>query len=101
MSDPIIVPLSKAITAHGESVDELRFRPPTTEEYMQYGTPTLLIPSADGESVGVEIRAKVIGQYISRLASIPLSSVKALDIPDFMRCQGAVMSFFSGGDGEA
>lgn len=91
------VKLTKPITAHGEEVAELIFREPTTEDVMQIGVPQLLIPSADGESVGVEVRAKVVGQYIARLAAIPLSSVKQLSIKDFNVCTGAVMGFFSGG----
>lgn len=96
-----VIALSKPIIAHGEEVSELTFREPTPEDVMQIGTPQLLLPSADGESVGIEIRAKVVGHYISRLAAIPMSSVKAMAMGDFMRCQGAVMGFFNSGDGEA
>lgn len=95
------VPLKKPIIAHGEEVSELTFRDPTPEDVMEIGTPQLLLPSADGESVGIEIRAKVVGKYISRLGAIPLSSVKAMGLGDFMRCQGVVMGFFNNGDGEA
>ncbi len=91
------VPLSKPITAHGEETAELNFREPTTEDVMQIGVPQLLIPSADGESVGVEVRTKVVGQYIARLAAIPMSSVKQLSIKDFNACTGVVMGFFNGG----
>ena len=100
-ADPVSVPLAKPITAHGEEVILLALRQPTPEDVMQLGSPTLLIPSADGESVGIEIRAKVIGQYIMRLGSIPLSSVKAMAIGDFNRCQGVIMGFFGDGGGEA
>lgn len=91
------VALSKPITAHGEETSELTFREPTTEDVMQIGMPQLLIPSADGESVGVEVRTKVVGQYISRLAAVPLSSVKSMSIKDFNACTGVVMGFFSAG----
>lgn len=97
----VTVKLSKPITAHGEEVTQITLREPTAEDVMQVGSPQLLIPSADGESVGIEIRGKVIGQYISRLGSIPLSSVKSLPIGDFTRCQGEIMNFFGGGAGEA
>lgn len=91
------VALSKPITAHGEETSELTFREPTTEDVMQIGMPQLLIPSADGESVGVEVRTKVVGQYISRLAAVPLSSVKSMSIKDFNACTGVVMGFFNAG----
>lgn len=96
-----VITLSKPITAHGEEIAEITLREPTSEDVMQIGLPTLLIPSSDGESVGVEVRTKVIGQYISRLGAIPMPSVKALTLADFTRCQGVVMGFFSSGDGEA
>lgn len=95
------IQLSRPIVAHGEEVGEITLREPTPEDVMQIGSPQLLIPSADGESVGIEIRGKVIGQYISRLGSIPMSSVKTMSLGDFTRCQGVVMGFFGGGAGEA
>lgn len=95
------IELSKPVVAHGEEINSLTLRDPTPEDVMAIGLPSLLIPSADGESVGVEIRAKVIGQYIVRLAGVPLSTVKALSLADFTRCQGAVMDFFGQGAGEA
>lgn len=97
----IKVLLGKPITAHETEVLEIEFREPTPEDVMQIGTPQLLVPGADGESVGIEIRAKLIGQYIVRLAKIPPSAVRQMSLSDFMRCQGVVMGFFSNGDGEA
>ena len=95
------VPLIKPIPAHGEEIAVLEFREPTTEDIMEIGMPQLMVPTADGASVGVEVRPKVIGQYVTRLAKIPPSSVKALAPADFFKCQGVVMGFFNNGDGEA
>lgn len=97
----IVIALTKPIQAHGTSVDSLTLREPTPEDVMQIGVPQLLIPSADGTSVGIEVRANVVGGYISRLASIPPSSVKQMSLPDFMRCQSVVMGFFNNGGGES
>ena len=97
----VTVALTKPIQAHGDEVGSLTLRAPTPDDVMQIGSPSLLIPSADGESVGIEIRAKVIGAYISRLGAVPLSSVKSMSIGDFNRCQGAIMGFFGDGGGEA
>lgn len=99
MSGPVIVNLSKPVMAHGEEVERLTLREPTPEDVMQIGLPTLLLPSADGESLAVEVRAPVVGKYISRLAGVPLSTVKTLPFADFERCIGAVMGFFNNGDG--
>lgn len=102
MSEPVKVKLSRPVAAHGGEVEELEFRAPTPEDVMQIGLPTLLVPGSDNDSVGVEVRPKVIGQYIVRLAKVPASTVKALSLGDFERCIGAVMGFFNNGDsGEA
>ena len=95
------VPLSKPITAHGEEVSELNFREPTTKDIIELGLPTLIIPSVDGESTGIEIRQPVIARYVSRLAAIPKGSVEAMAPKDFSLCTAAVMGFFGMGDGEA
>jgi len=91
------VQLSKPITAHGEETAELTFREPTVKDIRQIGLPQRLVPSTDGESVSVEVRADIVGQYIARLAAIPMSSVKQLSIKDFNACTGVVMGFFNGG----
>lgn len=96
----VTVPLSKPIKAHGDDVSELTFREPTTEDVIELGLPTLIIPGADGQSTGVEIRQPVVARYVSRLAAIPMGSVKALSLKDFSLCTAAVMGFFGEGDGE-
>ncbi len=96
----VTVPLSKPIKAHGDDVVELTFREPTTEDVIELGLPTLIIPGADGQSTGVEIRQPVVARYVSRLAAIPMGSVKALSLKDFSLCTAAVMGFFGEGDGE-
>ncbi|PZO17629.1 MAG: phage tail assembly protein [Burkholderiales bacterium] len=95
------VPLKKPVKAHGEEVSFLTLRDPGTKDVMELGLPTLIIPSADGKSVGIEIRQGVIGRYISRLAQIPMSSVEALHLSDFSACTAVVMGFFETSDGEA
>jgi len=95
------VPLSKPITAHGEEVHELTLRAPGTKDIIELGLPTLMVPSADGTSVGVEVRQKVVQRYVSRLAQIPMSSVEALMPGDWGRCTEAVLGFFGMNDGEA
>lgn len=92
--------LKKPITAHGKEIMEVALRAPEPTDVMEEGVPSLLIPSADGTSVGVEIRTKVVGRYISRLGGIPMSSVKSMSMGDFNRCMNVVMGFFGDGDGE-
>ena len=96
-----VIPLSKPIKAHGDEVSEISMREPTTKDIIELGLPTLIIPGADGQSTGVEIRQPVVARYISRLAAIPMGSVESLAVKDFSLCTAAVMSFFGSGDGEA
>jgi hypothetical protein len=94
------IKLSKPLKAHGETVNDLDFREPVTKDVIELGLPTLIIPGADGESTGIEVRTKVVARYISRLAAIPMGSVEALSLHDYSACTGAVMGFFGTGDGE-
>jgi len=101
MNEAVTITLSKPIMAHGKEITELLLRPVTVEDVMELGQPTLLIPGADGNSVGVEIRAKVVGNYLMRLGAVPLSTIKSLSMSDFQKGQNAVMGFFGDGDTEA
>ncbi|MFM0495592.1 phage tail assembly protein [Paraburkholderia caledonica] len=92
----MIVTLSKPITAHGEEVTQLDLREPTAEDVMEIGFPYLVVQSDDGQ--GVELRPKVAGRYISRLAKVPMSSVKQLTVGDLSKFQGLIMGFFGQGD---
>lgn len=94
------VALSKPITAHGEEVSELTFREPKTEDVIEIGLPHLIIPGADGQSTGIEIRQPVVARYISKLAAIPMGSVKSLSLKDFSLCTAVVMGFFGESDGD-
>lgn len=97
----VTVPLSQPVKAHGDEITELVLKAPTTKEIIEIGLPTLMIPGADGESVGIEIRQKVVARYASRLAAVPMSTIESLALPDWSAVQGAVMGFFGQGSGEA
>lgn len=89
----VTIKLSKPITAHAEEVSEITLREPTTEDIIDIGLPHLIILGND-ESTGVEVRQKVVAKYISKLAGIPMSSVRSLAPKDFSACTAAVMGFF-------
>lgn len=95
MADPLTIELKKPIKAHGQELTTLTLREPVPEDLMQIGSPILIIPSATGDS-GMEIRAKVIGAYISKLGGIPPSSVKDLHLADFMKCQELLLPLLQG-----
>lgn len=87
------VTLSKPIKAHGEEVCELELTEPTAKDVMELGYPYLMVPNDEGDT-GIELRPKVAGRYISRLAKIPMSSVEQMAIADLQQLQGTVMGFF-------
>jgi len=86
------VALKKPITAHGEDVTVLTFKEPTGQEIIECGYPMRI---ADG---GVIPETGSIAKYISKLASVPPSSVRQLGPDDFNACMSAVLGFF--GEGE-
>ena len=91
------IQLAQPIRAHGEDVSELTLREPTVKDSMDLGQPFLVI-LGDGDT-GIRIQQKVIGQYIVRLAGIPMSSVEAMSLNDFSAAQAVVLGFFgAGGD---
>lgn len=95
----LTIPLSAPVMAHGEEIDCLVLRQPTTADLIDLGQPMRLLPGNGMEDPAVEVRMNVVANYVSRLAAIPLSSVKALSLGDFGRATQAVLGFF--GEGEA
>jgi hypothetical protein len=91
--DQKTIQLSKPIQAHGKEVSELQLREPTVEDVMEVGYPFLIMMS-DGKDTGVDLRPKVIVQYVSRLAGIPMSSAKSISLSDLSKVQTEIMSFF-------
>jgi hypothetical protein len=87
------ITLTKAITAHGDETNEIELREPTGEDVMALGYPYLII-LGDGEDQAIELRPKVIGKYVSRLAGIPPSSLNKVSPTDFAMLTGVVMGFF-------
>ncbi|WP_075795195.1 phage tail assembly protein [Massilia putida] len=99
MSDQALtIPLSAPVMAHGEEIDCLVLRQPTTADLIDLGQPMRLLPGNGMEDPAVEVRMNVVAHYVARLAAVPLSSVKALSLGDFGRATQAVLGFF-GEDG--
>jgi hypothetical protein len=97
--DDLTIPLSRPVTAHGEEIDCLTLRQPTTADLIELGQPMRLLPGNGMEEPAIEVRMNVVAHYVARLAAVPLSSVKALSLGDFGRATQAVLGFF--GEGEA
>ncbi|QCO04177.1 phage tail assembly protein [Azospirillum argentinense] len=91
MSDNTVT-LKKPIQAHDDEVKTLTFREPNGDDIMTCGYPLQM--SGDGSFTPL---ANVCGKYISRLGSIPASSVKTLSAPDFQACMMLIIPFFTDG----
>lgn len=89
-------PLSKPVKAHGEEVTELTLEEPTSKLVMELGYPYLAIDLGGGDP-GIELRPKVAGRYIMRLAKVPLTTVESLSIADLQTMHGWLMGFFGEG----
>lgn len=94
-----IIKLKKLVTAHGEQIDEIELREPTSEDVMELGYPYLVYSGDAG--AGFELRPKVVANYVVRLGKVPLPTVKALAIADLQACQAVVLGFFGQSADEA
>jgi hypothetical protein len=88
-SDPVMVPLSAPIEAHGETLHALAIRQPTGADLRVMGMPFTM--TADG---GVQMDGKGMHKAIAQLAAIPPSSVDRMSAGDFMAAATAVLGFF-------
>jgi len=95
-----VIQLIKPIKVHGAEVSEITLGDIVTKDIMELGLPTLIIPSADGKSAGLEIRQSLIAQYVIRKGQVQRSSLEAMELADWGKCQAWCMSFFDMGGGE-
>lgn len=93
----VTVRLSKPIKAHNEELTELTLREPTGDDVIEIGYPYLIM-MPEGTVAGIDIRPRVIYNYIARLGGIPLSSAKQVSLKDMAVLQAHIMDFF--GEGE-
>ena len=97
----LTIMLTSPITAHGEEIDRISLRPPTTADLIDLGQPMRLLPGNGLDEAAIEVRMNVVAHYVARLAAIPLSSVKALSLSDFGKATQVVLGFFGEGKAEA
>lgn len=81
--------LSKAITAHNETVTVLEFREPTGKDVRELGYPYQV-----GNDESIKLSASVTAKYISRLANIPMSSVDEMSPADMGLAGALIIGFF-------
>lgn len=85
------IQLATPIRAHGEDLHVLELREPTGKDVRELGFPYVTTGDA-----GIKLDAGVIAKYVSRLASIPLSSVDNMSPADLNSISWEVASFFLG-----
>jgi hypothetical protein len=89
--DTVKFPLTKPIKAHGENaVTSLNLRMPSGEDLIEIGCAPFSIDNQEKTHIDFAATAK----YISRLAEIPLSSVKMMSPRDIMSAFGVIAGFF-------
>jgi saccharopine dehydrogenase-like NADP-dependent oxidoreductase len=94
-SEPVMVPLSSPVEAHGETLHALAIRQPTGKDLRVMGLPFTL--STDGQMV--QIDGKAMHRAIAMLADVPPSTVDRLHARDFLAASGVVAGFFGEGPG--
>lgn len=95
--DDLMITLVKPVTAHGEEIDHITLRVPTTADLIELGQPMRLIPGDGMSDPAIDVRMNVVANYVARLATIPLSSVKAMSLADFGKATQVVLGFFGEG----
>jgi hypothetical protein len=92
----IIIELGTPVQAHGDMVKKLTFRRPTGGDVMamEGGFPV----NINWQTGQVTPNAPVMGQMMSVLATVPPSTIKALDAEDWSTCAHALMGFFTPGN---
>jgi hypothetical protein len=78
----LIIPLRKKVIAHGEEVQELRFREPTAGDIEICGTP-VMIDFLTGEMPKMTFETRAMFAMMSRLAGVPPSTIKAMHPKDW------------------
>jgi hypothetical protein len=91
----IVIELTAPVQAHGETIKKLTFRRPTGADVMALGDAyPIHINWQTGE---VRPNPPVMGEIMTTLAQVPMSTIKQLEAEDFATCAYALMGFFPPG----
>lgn len=84
--------LTKPIQAHGEDVTELTFRPPTSLDLIEVGSPIRIDMASESPTIHHDERR--FAAMMARLAAVPPSSIAKMDHKDFIEAEYALTPFF-------
>ena len=89
---PVPVPLSHPVKAHGRDIAELTLRPLTGKDLRICGAP-YRIGRAGEEGI---VDAQAVSAMISELAGVPISTVDQLAAVDWFACWSVIQGFLDG-----
>lgn len=84
----VTIELAKPVIAHGVEVQVLELQEPTGDDVIASGYPFMITEAGPIPVAGN------IAKLAVRMASVPLSTIKALSGSDFNKLVGGVLSFF-------
>ena len=87
-----VIPLEKPMTGHQGQFSELRMRPPTFKDFMEFGDPTTLIVSSGAMIPQDDFN--IIKAYIVRLSGVDELILAPATIRDARAMRDAVKDFF-------
>jgi hypothetical protein len=90
----LTVTLEKQVEAHGETIKDLKFREPTGADIEECGIPVNFRYNMDKQSIEFDVDGKAMTQMMSRLASVPTSTIRMLTASDWVSCSFALQRFF-------
>lgn len=91
-SDDLTLTLSRPIPAHGEMISVLTFREPTGGDILQVGNPVIVDMASDPPRVTHDERKMTA--MLSRLASVPPSSIAKLGPNEWVEAAWIITPFF-------
>ena len=92
-ASPLVITLRKPVTANGEEVNELTFREPTAGDIEMVGNPVVL-DFFQGDTPKATFDTKSMTQMMSRLATVPPSTIRQMHPRDWNTAAWSLASFF-------
>lgn len=91
----VVIKLAVPVQAHGETLNEMKFRRPTGKDIMAIGDDYPI--HIDWSTGQVRPNPPAMGQMMSLLAAVPPSTIASMDAEDWSTCAHALMGFFPPG----
>jgi Phage tail assembly chaperone proteins, E, or 41 or 14 len=91
----IVIDLEMPVLAYGDEIKKLTFRRPTGGDIIAMGSGYPI--NIDWATGRVTPNGPVMAPMMSRLASVPQTTIDSLDANDWATCSHALMGFFTPG----